>query len=715
MASVLQQLTERSPSFASRIALTGWIVVLPICLIALGLWQIDRGAQTLETYRNAQADLPPMLAEVKKIADEDPFATINFQGEGAPALAAMLAVAEIEKSVAYVDQAALVSELRWPLGFGTVGGAVLALVGGLLGLLAAAIAGLRARRSREQMVRSFARLRAILPFSLSAVILGLAVCAISATLFEVGGLWFQDSVSGGEVKLALAGLLLAATALYGAILAIKGLRQVFALYTPEPIDVEGRAVTEAEAPEFWRAVRELAERQGALMPEAVVIGLTEGFFVTEAPVRIWPEQRVLSGRTLYMPAPYLGLLSAPEVTAILGHELAHFAGEDTAYSTRFAPIHAGLWRAIGALQNGEAAGLMLRPAATLGFQALKTFDNSVGHWSRLREFEADRLGSMVSGPEGAASALLRSAAVSAVIDRVLMRAYQAPGAAPPDLIAAICAEAGREGVPDPAEHLEERQPHPTDSHPPTRQRIAALSVTVDETLLRRASRVPDANDAALPGLLFRKWPQLCATLSADFLDRARHVGAARQAQLEADAALMPEGETAIYDNGKPMIWTMGILAVLMGGFAVASIAFAAGLGIAHDPSATTIILCVTSLIALLAAGYAWYVHRSMQTPVLVLTPTHLKSRVLTEPIAWTSISDFKVYASNRFALQLLLKEGTAIPAKSRVALYSKIQRKKRLVTLGFLGVKGMKPDAFAELVDRHLRAAYARASLQTAA
>ncbi|WP_163018180.1 M48 family metallopeptidase, partial [Pseudomonas viridiflava] len=110
--------------------------------------------------------------------------------------------------------------------------------------------------------------------------------------------------------------------------------------------VLGREVTPEEAPALWAYVRELATRLGALSPDHIVLGMIEGFYVTSGDVSLLPAEISLKGRTLHIPMMYLGLMNAAETSAVIGHELAHFAGEDTEYSLRFLPIYDGIGRSL---------------------------------------------------------------------------------------------------------------------------------------------------------------------------------------------------------------------------------------------------------------------------------------------------------------------------------------------------------------------------------
>ncbi|MET0257703.1 MAG: M48 family metallopeptidase, partial [Methylobacterium sp.] len=321
---------RRSPAFGLAV----WLFVLPLALAGLGAWQMQRAAAMVEVQGASRDGLQETLDEVRQIAAEDPQASLRFQGDGTDVtvFTAAEAVARIETALASFETDLAVARARVPLAWATIGASLLVVVGAGSGLLAARVAGWRARRSRDQMIESFGRLRVVLPVLMAAVVLGFGVALFCATSFEAMSLWFWERVSGNGLKLAGAGIVLAALAAYGAVMAVVSLRRVFDLFTPQPIEVLARVVGEGEAPGLWRFTRELAARQGAPLPDTIVVGLTEGFYVTEGAVRVEPEGRLLEGRTLYLPAPALELLDTAEVSAIIGHELAHFTGDDTRYS-----------------------------------------------------------------------------------------------------------------------------------------------------------------------------------------------------------------------------------------------------------------------------------------------------------------------------------------------------------------------------------------------
>lgn len=701
----------------AQIGVIAWVILIPIMLAALGVWQLQRAAQTLESTRQAQSELRAIQGEVQKLAAENPQALLTFrQNDGtSTSISALVAVSRINNALYQASEEAEISWVRYPLSFGTIGGGALAVVGGGAGLLLSAIAAARAKRSQRQLITSFQRQRLALPFILAAMIVGFGIASMSAILFEAASLGFWAGFTTGSAKLFGLAIFLVLFAAYGIFLALRGLRDVFALYTPEAIDVFGQVVDEAAAPGLWRLVRLVAERQQSLLPDTIIIGLTDGFFVTESQLRLAPADRLLTGRSLYLPAPYLDLLDAPEIVTIIGHELAHFSGEDTRYSQEFSPIYAAFVRALTALEIADRRHFVLYPAIRLGLHMMRQFDEAVAHWSRLREFEADRLGSTVATRKDAASALIRVGIIAPATTHILERAFHGAhggeAGAGLDLVAQV-AESGRvEGWSDPLPLLEDRQPHPTDSHPPTIQRISALGISIDDELLQRATRQQGPDTASLPDKLFLGWRDLCGSLSQDFLDNADGMRARYREDLEHIAAAAG-GEVIVYDNVGPMVWTMGIVAALLSGFGLSVFFFSQRLGFSFDELAQQIIGAVTAIGAGACIAYAAILHHGAQRPLMVLTPDGLVSPVLDRPIAWSEVAGYMVYASSRFALRLWLNEGSTPPAKDWRALYSQIDRKKRIITLGALGIRGMKAVDFSELVGRYHGAAYARHELE---
>ena len=682
--------TQASTEKAARrrippgVGLAFWLILLPLTLSGLGIWQLDRSVEASRLVQANGQDMARALDEIRPIAAQAPGTMVRF--EGGRSYPASTAVAELEDAVDENNLLQTVAEIRHPFAYVTIAGGALAFLGGAVGLLGSSLAGLSARRSRDQLVRSFTWLRITLPF------------------------W--GDISGNAVKLALAGIILAGIALYCAVTAVRGLRRVFALVEPEPIVERARVVTEEEAPGLWTFVRNLAERMQAGAPDTIVVGLTSGFYVTESRLLLLPEERLIEGRTLYLPAPFLELLDTAEIAAIVGHELAHFAGEDTRYSQRFVPIYSSLHRSLDALYRADINGdFGIAAGLRLGYHALSRFDTAVAHWSRLREFEADRHGSTVSGPAGAASALVRVHVADPGVHFVLSDAFRGNEGLGPNLVAAIAKATAERGVDDPAAHLDDRQSHPTDSHPPTIQRIQALGVAIDEKLLAHATRRPDASIASFGRRAFADWDQLCHDLSADFLVNASSVRTEYREELKTVAAAVTEPELVVHENTGPMAGAMIFIIVLFGLFIACTFLFPNEMGFGGTGNFRTMLAAGLGGVMLLCLAAVIFYRRRGARPLMVFTPETLQSPWLSEPVRWDAVVGYQVYATTRFALQLYLGENEPLPNRTRFSFYNKVKPKRRMIELDAIGIRGMKADAFSELVGRYLAAAHARRAL----
>ncbi len=695
----------------SRIDVYVWVLLLPLLLIGVGSWEWSRNAERMEIYTAAAAELPATLEELRAIAADGPM-TMIAQSSGADTRTkpASMAVAEVEQAIPVAERGVGLARISGPLATIVIVGGAIAFLAGATGLLHALQAGRAARRSRDQLIASFSRVHRALPLILGALVVGLAAAILSIALFETIGLWFWDRVSNNAIKLFVLVLLVAATAVYGAFTAIRGLRDIFALSTPDPIEQSARLITEDEAPGLWRFVRDLARRQEALVPDAIIVGMDGGFYVTEHPVRLHPGKQLLEGRTLHIPAPYLEMLDDEELAGVIGHELAHFAGEDTAYSRHFSPIYQGLERALGAMGRASAKGFGIYPAVSLGYHMIERFDHAVKHWGRLRELEADRRSSLVSGPHAIARSLVRTSIVAPVASFTLNKAFQAPGKCEKDLVADMVALVSEHGWPDVANHLEDHAAHPTDTHPSTPHRIAALNLAVNDDLIAAATRPPVA-DASPGERLFADWLATRRRLTADFDTAARTAHAEHRAGLESAAAAVGDKEVEIYENVGPAMWVMRIAAGMFGAAAIAVLVVGGSAGFAREPMAMAILFGTCAILALAMVAFAVILGRRRRNPMMILRPDSVWSRRLDRPLPWLDIAAYQVSATNQLFIMFVLHEHAELPGKIGRAGRTNINRKKRTVLIGCYGARGYKPADLDALIDRYAGAAYARQAL----
>ncbi len=162
-------------------------------------------------------------------------------------------------------------------------------------------------------------------------------------------------------------------------------------------------VDETSAPQFYRLVRELAQRAGLPMPRVYLIDEdAPNAFATGRN----PQHAAVAATT-----GILRVLSERELRGVMAHELAHVQHRDILIST----ISATMAGAIGMLGNfamifggRDSEGRQTNPLVALLVMILAPIAASLIQMaiSRAREFEADRGGAEISGdPAALASAL----------------------------------------------------------------------------------------------------------------------------------------------------------------------------------------------------------------------------------------------------------------------------------------------------------------------
>lgn len=693
-------------------------VLVPLVILGLGLWELQRGRSGQWELQQQQDSLRKLVMRMEARIAAEPRREMevqfrrNGQLYGGP-----YAVQKAREALDDAGTALATARWRRVLPPVTILCAGLIAMVSVSMLVGAAALGRNGRRSRDALVRGFSVLHRLMPPLLGLQVLLLASCAVTVVGFEALALFEVGDFSSGSLKvLAIAAMLIGAS-LWTALKAVLQLRRTVALFEPDPMLVLGRPVSPDEAPGLWRLLDNAAERLGALRPNTVVVGLTGGFFVASGAKRLRPGDIPIEGRTLYLPLPYLPLLRADELAAIVSHELAHFSGSDTDYSLRFLPIYVGVERSLAAViaagtTSAGSLSLLTRPAVQLGLFAMERFHHTVLHWSRLREFAADSASAESVTADAAARALLRTAAVEARIRDMLDTAWQAPETAPRDLVVATVAHATTIGMDNPTPRLEQRQPHPTDTHPPTIQRLAALGWEADAASLAEAMAPPSPDAMARLSSLFADPEALCRAATVDFLDRARdHAEAARQA-LEAAASAVDPAEQVLYENvqGAGFVLLGTGVAILLVGLLLVAVGLR-GLGL----NESRLVGGFAAAIGLFLATWGGLVLRRGRAPFLLLRPDGLTLPGLDRPIAWAHLADLDM-AIDRGAIstRLLLLPGAPFPRSTGGGRKVKLDLPRRIVTFRAGTPRGMKAQDYAELFHRYRKADFARRELAEA-
>jgi Zn-dependent protease with chaperone function len=182
----------------------------------------------------------------------------------------------------------------------------------------------------------------------------------------------------------------------------------------------GKQISRSAEPKIWQFVEQIAEILGSKAPDNVIVGLEPTFYATAAPVRLLNEEKELNGETMYLSLPLMRLFSTEELRAVIGHELGHFSGADTAYSLKFAPVYAGLSRSIDALASDDegVSSIAKLPAVAMLSLMLELFARNERTIGQKRELLADKAGVSVSSAETLSVALAKVAIYAPIWSKI---------------------------------------------------------------------------------------------------------------------------------------------------------------------------------------------------------------------------------------------------------------------------------------------------------
>ncbi|SMC20197.1 Zn-dependent protease with chaperone function [Andreprevotia lacus DSM 23236] len=593
----------------------------------------------------------------------------------------------------------------------------LALLFGILGLVRIRAAGRRAQQSRELLLSNFRAVVGWLPWlllgHLLTTLLALA-CGLSFELLPVAPLLVSGDV---DPRLALVAGLVLAMLLWMAGHAVVGIIQATRrAYASTPLSLHGKAVDATQAPTLWRLVQGLAAKTGATAPDAIVVGLDEGFFVTEQPVQLNDDAQPLAARrVLYLPLPYMAWLSLHETAAIIGHELAHFTGADTEYSLHFAPIYT---RAVNQLDVVEEMGgdkddgvtyWLTAPVRMLNIYFLDAFHAAVQHWSRERELAADALGAQMVNTQAAASALLRSGTLAPHVGAALADYHDRPDQAVGGMLDLLQRRIALHGLGDPRAALEAELAHPFDSHPTTQQRLDALGVAIDDALLQRACAAQPSSTLHDLGLAGQAGGDITQTVESAYADAANAGLEGRRRELTELAA---KGATPLPCFERMALARLGL--VMFTAFFwwwASQIWGRESLAL----SSRLIYVAVLFVAGVLPLWFLFVVHRRSKLPVMTFDKDGLHSRGLAAVVPWTAIVDFdlevrEVYGTTHHLLKLALAEGHVAP-KTRRLNNVRYRKKEHELLLAAQGLRGMKSQAFYDAFIEYWQAGHARVEL----
>ncbi|KPX21386.1 Peptidase M48, Ste24p [Pseudomonas syringae pv. delphinii] len=706
------------------------LILLPLGLNLVGVWQLQRSVDNTQRLNEIQADLVHARPYLEKLA-RSPSAltrTIEVDGEN---LSISMALSRLAKAEEGFGTVLVLGNVTTWLARAVIALSLLAALVGGVGLAGLKWAGSRALHSRERLLHTFSRVSRILPFVLVGHIVAVGAAVSVILSFEALGMWHLGRMSAGELKFIIVVLMLVAACLYSIWQMGKQLRVMLRMFEPTAMQVMGREVTPDEAPVLWAYVRDLAERLGALSPDHIVLGMTEGFYVTSSDVSLLPSEAVLKGRTLHVPIMYLGLIDAAETSAVIGHELAHFAGEDTEYSLRFLPIYDGIGRSLDVIaENMIFGGLLqrtiMRPAFMLGIYFMESFDHAVNHWGRVRELAADAAGASLAGNAAAASALVRISAIDPLLqERVYKHITYAANPEPgqvltKDLPTSVLRELADQTLTLPEEEMAIQLPHPSDTHPSNGERVAALQVAADDAIRTGTRPVVAAQACAAMDHYFINPQVLRTRLTEDFMSHQVAHDAELVSELRTRANAVT-GDVVLHEGAR----LRGVLLTLFIGALLALGIFLLVQWLSFPPTMTEkrnhllIAGSVLTLLMLILLPAVLRLCLRADKTALVLTPDHFVFANLKSPIPIKDIADFELHIAYGTFLTLHLEDDAPLPERASRSFSvpnARVFKKKRRVVLMLAQFcrdgKKLTPDELGLLIADYVNAGVARHLLQ---
>jgi Zn-dependent protease with chaperone function len=470
----------------------------------------------LVAYLIAAAVPAKYLGDVFANAEQDLGRPLTSEERASFSLDEACADPEVSSDQVCIDLA-IASATRWV--------AIVAVVAGLILLAVIAFCTRMASRDRDALLRLFRP-------GLYATLVGAAILVTADVLLALASVYLGVGVFLGRIF----PVILLAIVVGGAIGLLGMVRALISTTRRAQTNVIGVRRTAADEPQLHALVQELAEDLGAEAPENVLVGLDPTFFVTEADVEATDGH--WRGRNLFLSIPLMRILDPAELRAVVGHELGHFRGRDSAYSQRFYPIYRGTGEAIGRLANAGAGSvsrtLPLLPAMTLLTLFYEGFAAAERAISRDRELAADAAGTEVASARDLGSALLKlsvfgeqwGSALQAVV-------HDARGSTPVSNLGDLFVNLARSAAePSALARADERDiPHPTDSHPPVGQRLEALGLSDSD--LAEAALAVDPSPAADAILQQREPDERTLTAWMNQRIRSRPVAPPQPAPAEA--------------------------------------------------------------------------------------------------------------------------------------------------------------------------------------
>lgn len=308
-----------------------------------------------------------------------------------------------------------------------------------------------------------------------AVLTVIHAAVVTIALFSAEDYWLGEVhdwvliIAAGAGLLAAIGVATAALRSYGA----------------ARISVIGHPINPLDQPRLMLLVRNVARKLNTRPPDNVIVGMDANFFVTHAHVGMLGLNGEMRGRSLFLSVPLMRGLSVGELTAVIAHEMAHFANRDAQYSQHFAPIYARLHDAANqSSARTRSRNPFVVPVRAMTDFLVDAFHSNVARVSQKRELAADAAAAAATSPTDLANALLKVSIMSHVWHREIAALHERTHQGrfsrniSRNFADHVRLDLDKNRISDAVASIMAWQiPHPTDSHPATEDRIIAMGLT----------------------------------------------------------------------------------------------------------------------------------------------------------------------------------------------------------------------------------------------
>ena len=189
------------------------------------------------------------------------------------------------------------------------------------------------------------------------------------------------------------------------------IRSIFVPFFLNPPFESGILINLNQEQDFSLFITELCKSMVTRLPDSIVISADPVFYVQQGKLKL-PFDEQGKGRVLVLGLPLLKCINLSQLKSIIAHELAHFTGSDTLYSSIVYPVYISLSSGIETNQtllrkkNSPWAQIIIVPSYYIITRFFRLFEKINSEISRYREYRADHIAAVTCGRKALTTGLM---------------------------------------------------------------------------------------------------------------------------------------------------------------------------------------------------------------------------------------------------------------------------------------------------------------------